>query len=289
MIREALDFPTSGDHGSWALLVGSLLLLLAGVAVAGAGYASDAGRPSATVAAGLSAVVSLVAVRGYYYRSLAAAATRPDPVAPSFGGVRRLFSEAAVAIGIAVLYALPAGLLLGSATGMWLLADRGGRTVELLAQALGAVAALFGIVALVAALYLTPAALAAVARAGDLPAALEVRRVIDSAATEDYVVGWVLATALQWTLVPISALLSTVVVGSVLYFLIAVATRYVFGASFRAAVGGDDGVPRIGIAPSNRGRSEAELQEMVLNADVSRPDAESVSDAREVESAEKPR
>ena len=281
MIREALDFPTSGDGGSQALLVGSLLLLLAGGAATGAGYALDAGRLPLAVVAGVAALVPLLAVRGYYYRALAAAATRADPVAPSFGGSRRLFREAFVAVGVAVAYALPSVLLFATAAGMTRLAGRAGVTVGLLAQALGAVAALLGIVSLLAALYLTPAALATVARSSGVRSAFRVRTVVDGAATEDYVVGWVLATALQWTLAPIAALLSSVGVGVVLYFLTAVATRYVFGASFRAAVGADR-VPTVGVTPSNRARSEAELQEMVLNADV-------YADSHEADSPERPR
>jgi hypothetical protein len=258
MLRAALDFPTSGDRGSRALLVGSALLLLASGVVAGAAYAAEtvtaANRPFA-LAAGAFALVPLLAVRGYYYRTLAAAATTSRPTAPGFGGVLRLFREGIGATLVAVAYAAPAALLLGAAAGATQLPGTLAPDAALLGEALGAAAALLGAAALVAALYLTPAALAHAAREGSFRAALHVRAVAGGAATEDYGVGWVLAVVLQWTLAPIAVALSTLLVGVVLYFLTGVATRYVWGASFGAARGFDGpAVPQEGITPpSGRG------------------------------------
>lgn len=255
MLREALDFPTSGDHGSRALLVGSGLLVLAAAIAAGATYAAESATVTRPVALGLGAfvVVPLLAVRGYYYRTVAAAATTRRPAAPPFGGVVRLFREGIGATLVAVVYAVPAALLLGAAAGATQLPDSLTTDAALLGEALGAAAALFGMVALVAALYLTPAALAHAAREGSFRAALHVRTVVDGAVSEDYGVGWVLAVVLQWTLGPIAVAFSTLLVGVVLYFLTGVATRYVWGASFGAARGFDaPAVPREGITPPTR-------------------------------------
>jgi hypothetical protein len=260
MLREALDFPTSGEHGSRALLIGSALLLLASGVAAGAAYAAETATRLLALGVAPLVAVLLLAVRGYYYRAVAAAATTRRPTAPAFDGVVQLFREGLGATLVAVVYAAPAALLLSAAAGATQLPETLTTDAALLGEALGAVAALFGMVALVAALYLTPAALAHAAREESFRAALHARTVMGGATTEDYAVGWILAVVLQWTLGPIAVGLSTVLIGVVLYFLTGVATRYVWGASFGAARGfATPAVPREGITPPSRRKEESTL------------------------------
>lgn len=260
MLREALDFPTSGRHGSRALLAGSGLLLLGALFAGGAAYAEENVSREAAVAVGALALLPAVAVRGYYYRALKTAATTRHPTAPSFGGIGSLLRQGLVSVLVAVVYAVPAGILFGLAASTNLIPTSVTPNVATLGESLGAVAALFGIGALVAALYLTPAAMATVAREESLAAGVRLRSVADGAATEDYAVGWVLATALQWVLAPIAIGFSSLLVGVPLYFLTAVAARYVWGASFGAALGIEPpGVPRVDVTPSST-RSEVDVE-----------------------------
>ncbi|MFC7177704.1 DUF4013 domain-containing protein [Halosegnis marinus] len=180
------------------------------------------------------------------------AATAPDPVAPSFGGVGSLLRGALAALVVSAAYALPAGALFAVAAAARVLPDSWGADAVLVGESLGALAALVGIAALVGALYLVPAATATMAREGSLRAALRVRSVGNAAASEDYAVGWVLSVFLQWTLVPVAAALSALVVGVVLYFLTGVATRYVWGMSYASSVGVEpEGIDTVGVTPSS--------------------------------------
>lgn len=252
MLREALDFPTSGVHGSRALLAGSGLLLLGSLLAGGALYAEGNVSREVAVAVGALALLPSVAVRGYYYRALKMAATTRHPTAPSFAGIGSLLRQGLVSVFVAAVYALPAGILFGLAAGTNQIPASVTPDIATLGESLGAGAALLGIGALLAALYLTPAAMAAVAREETLAAAFRVRSVADGAVSEDYAVGWVLATALQWVLAPIAVGFSTLLVGVPLYFLTAVAARYVWGASFGAALGIDPpSVPRVDVTPSS--------------------------------------
>lgn len=263
MLREALDFPTSGAHGSRALLAGSGLLLLGSLLAGGALYAEGTVSREAAVGVGALALFPAVAVRGYYYRALKAAATTRHPTAPSFAGIGSLLKQGLVSVLVGAAYVVPAGLLFGLAAGTNLLPESVTPDVATLGEALGAVAALFGIAALLAALYFTPAAMAAVAREETAVAAFRFRSVAAGAATEDYAVGWVLATALQWVLAPIAIGFSGLLVGVPLYFLTAVAARYVWGASFGAALGIEPpSVPRVDVTPSST-RSDPDAEPSV--------------------------
>lgn len=252
MLREALDFPTSGARGSRALLAGSGLLLLGALIAAGAIYAEENISREVALGAGALAVLPSIAVRGYYYRTLKVTTTNRYPTAPSFAGVGSLLRQGLVSVLVAAVYALPAAVLFGLAAGTNLIPGSVTPNVATVGESLGAVAALFGIAALLAALYLTPAAMATVAREESLAAGFRLRSVADGAVTEDYAVGWVLATALQWVLAPIAVGFSTLLVGIPLYFLTAVAARYVWGVSFGAAVAiNSASVPRVGVTPSS--------------------------------------
>lgn len=267
MLREALDFPTSGSRGSRALLAGSGLLLLGALLAGGALYAEENVSREIAVGIGALALLPSVAVRGYYYRALKTATTSRYPTAPSFAGIGSLLRQGLVSVLVAAVYALPAGVLFGLSASTNLIPASVTPDVATLGESLGAVAALFGIAALLAALYLTPAAMATVAREESFAAGFRLRSVADGAVTEDYAVGWVLATALQWVLAPIAVGFSALLVGVPLYFLTAVAARYVWGTSFGAAAGiPPERVPRVDVTPPSTGR-EVDIEPGIRHVD----------------------
>ncbi|WP_255195779.1 DUF4013 domain-containing protein [Halorarius litoreus] len=249
MLREALDFPTSGDRGSAALLVGSGLLLLSALV----GGASLLFPPLLALV-----LVLQLPLRGYYVRVLRVTAAEADPTAPSFGDVGPLLRDGLVAVVVAFVYFLPTLLLFGIAAGGNLAAavenplQLTDPTTIAAAETVGSLAALLGLFSSLAALYLVPGAVTMYAHERRVRSALHVRRVISGTFSEDYAVGWVLSVVLQALLFPVVAFLYSLVIGVVLHFLLGVAVRYVWGSSFGAAMGFEPStVHRAGITPDN--------------------------------------
>lgn len=262
MLREALDFPTSGDRGSAALLVGSALFLLSAIVAVIGGQVPvlldgiDAAVPAVVVLVVL--FVLQLAVRGYYVRVLRVTAVERDPVAPSFGTVGSLLRDGLAAVAIAVVYLLPTLLLFAIAAG-GNLASAVDNPLQLrdptsiaAAETVGSLAALLGLFAALASLYLVPGAVTMYAHENRVRSAFDLRSVVRGTVSEDYAVGWVLSLVLQALLLPIVLLLYSLLVGVVLHFLLGVAVRYVWGSSFGTAMGfAPATVETEGITPDN--------------------------------------
>lgn len=246
MLSEALDFPTRGPHGSAALLVGSVLLLVSAVFTVG-----GAVLPVLLVVA----FALQVALRGYYVRVLRAAAGEREPVAPSFGDVRGLLRDGLAAVGIALVYLLPVGLLFLLAAGGNLAAAVENplqlrATTIAVAETVGSIAALLGLFAALASLYLVPGAVTLYAHEGRVRAALDLRRVVRGTVSEDYAVGWVITLVLQALLFPVVFLLYSIIVGVFLHFFLAVTVRYAWGNAIGNALDFElTTVDREGITP----------------------------------------
>jgi hypothetical protein len=247
MLREALDFPTSGDRGSAALLVGSVLLLLS------VGFLAAGAILPLLLAVALAFQVAL---RGYYVRVLRVTAADRAPVAPSFGDVSSLLRDGLVAVAVAVAYFLPALLLFAVAAGGNLasavqnpLQLRDPTTIAA-AETVGGLAALLGLFAALGAFYLVPGAVTLYAHEGRVRSAFDLRTVFRGTVSEDYAVGWVITLVLQGLLFPVVALLYSLAVGVFLHFFLAVSVRYVWGTSFGNALDFEPPtVDREGITP----------------------------------------
>lgn len=294
MLREALGFPTRGDSGVKALLIGGTLLLLGGVAsvAASAGLSRLADVPfepspvplpelasagTVALAAGAIFLVFRLLVRGYYVSVLRRAAATPEAKAPSFGSPRRLFTDGLKAEVVALVYLLPATALLGVALGGDVVAAiEDPRTAIRTARTLASLVLLVGLLYVVGMFYVVPAAVTNFAYEGEFLAAFRVRTVLSGAVSEDYAVGWVLATVTQAMLLPVAFLLQGLLVGFFLRFLVDVAARYLYGRSFGAAMGFDPltvGRPTVTPDASRNGRTEAE------SADQVEPPADAADDA----------
>lgn len=227
MLGSALDYPTSGDDGARAVLVGGVLTLLAaGFALAGLLYLPFFG----------AALLCHLLVRGYYVRVLRLAAGDPGATAPAFDRWGDLLTDGVKAVAVAAVYAVPAlALFAGAAGGQFVSAV--GRP----AAALGVLPTLTGLsvllllLYLLAAAYLLPAAVASFAHAGRLRAAVD-RRVLRAALDEEYAFAWVASLLFQLVAVPVALLLGPLVVGFFVQFIVGVATRHVWGRGFGAAL-----------------------------------------------------
>lgn len=240
MFREALNYPTDGDHGSGAFLLGGFLTLVLAAGEAVAVFA--AGERSLALGAGALGVVLAVRVllRGQYVAVLEAVAGRRAPVAPRFRGWSRVTDGLASGL-LLVVYLLPAGLLLGGGvyTGRLELA---GPTSTAVGTA-GGLALLAGIFALLAAAYALPAAATLYATEGRLRSGLALRRVGGAVLTEDYAVGWLVAALTVLFLWPIAYLLQLLLVGVFFRFYLNTAVRYMHGRAVGDALGLDRGPP----------------------------------------------
>ncbi len=240
MFREALNYPTDGDHGSAALLVGGFLtLVLAAAEVAAVVAASE---ESLALAAGalVTVLVIRVLLRGQYVAVLEAVAGRPDPIAPRFRGWSRITDGLASGL-LFVVYLLPAALLLGGGvyTGRLELAGPTGTA----AGTAGGFALLAGIFALLAASYVLPAAATLYATEGRLRSGLALRRVGGAVLTEDYAVGWMIAALTVLVLWPVAYVLQFLLVGVFFRFYLNTAVRYMHARAVGDALGLDRAPP----------------------------------------------
>jgi len=253
MLRAALAFPARGDRGAVSVLVGGVLVLVrwvllagtvgaASVAVAADGVGSAAAVGVLAVVLALLIVVEL-ALRGYRIRALRAVVADPDADAPGFGRVGALYRDGLLGAGVTAAYALPGVLLLSvAAAGIGATPSVGPTSLgDAVARNLAGLALLFGLLVLVGAAYLLPAASASAAYDRSFRAAFH-RRVVAGALSEDYAVGWLTAGVLAFLAFPAVLAVSALAVLPLLAapfgsFFVVVASRHLYGAGFGVAVG----------------------------------------------------
>lgn len=251
MIRDALNFPPSGEHGSKAIVVGGVLFGLLAVVIAVASFlietqVLDAGlrsleggterawrrlRPILGGAAVCYAVVSLF-LRGYDVAVLRAVVGSDAPTAPAFrlGAV----FDGLKAVGILLGYVVPAIVLI--AVGLFLRQPAEQVVLHWIPNTIGAFAVLFGLFALIAAAYLVPAATALFASQRSMRAAFDPSALRACIATEDYAVGWVVAGLLRILLLPITIVLQSLLIGFFLRFYLRVSAQHLYGLSVSNAL-----------------------------------------------------
>lgn len=256
MIREALNYPPSGKHGSKAVIVGGLFFIVLAVASVVSQYLLDRGVSTTLTAigavrqtvttedvsfilvavAGLYLCVHLV-FRGYYVAVLRAVAGVTDPVAPPFRNSRLLTDG--IKSGVILLGYLVPALVLG---GFGLLVRRSSApdTQSVILNTVGAFAFLLGLFALIAAAYLVPAATTLFAQQDSLRAAFELSTVRTCVFTEDYAVGWVVAGVVRIVCVPIAVLLELVLVGFFVRFYVLVSIQHLYAMAVTNALGLSD-------------------------------------------------
>lgn len=252
MLRDALNFPPSGKHGSRAVVIGGALLGLLTVVVGVASFLIGR-RLSETGIQDLSAVdvwahlpVILgvfvccfcvwLLVGGYFVAVLRVVVGDAEPTPPAFRP--RVVVDGVKAAVILGCYLVPA-VVLG---GVGLVFQQPACQTKLcwLPSAVGAFAFLFGLFALVGAAYLVPAATALFATRRSVWAAFDRSALWNCVISEDYAVGWVFATVIQIVLFPVTIVLQTVLVGFFLQFYLLVSVQHVYGLSVANALGRGD-------------------------------------------------
>jgi hypothetical protein len=229
MLAEALDFPTRGDDGARALLIGAGLLFVAGLfQLVGAVVFPLLG----------GALLCRIAVRGYYVRVYRRTAVDPDADAPAFDDWGDLFTDGLYSLVIFLAYLLPLVVLVVLAVGGGAMSsvDDPSAAVDALRNAAG-LALLLALLYFLGMWYVLPAAVSNFAHEGELRAAFRFEEVVDGAVSEDYAVGWVLTVVVQALIWPVAFLLQFLLVGFFIYFFLGVAVRSILGRSFGAARG----------------------------------------------------
>lgn len=251
MIRAALNFPPSGEHGSKSVVVGGVLFgLLAVVSVvasffieaqfSGVGMGSlDGGSETAwdRIVPVLGVVVVCYSVvffllRGYDVAVLRAVVSDSEPTAPAFRpGV---VTDGVKAVGILLCYFVPS-IVLG-AVGLLLRQPADQTALSWIPNVAGAFAFLLGLFAFVAAAYLVPAATALFASQRSIRAAFDHSAIRSCVVTEDYAVGWMLAALVRILLLPVTIALQSVLVGFFLQFYLRVSVQHLYGLAVSNAL-----------------------------------------------------
>ena len=221
MLEEALSFPRHDDDWLETVLIGGVLSLL-GVLI-----------------------VPAILVNGYLLRVMTAAVTGEE-TPPRFDDWGDMFVDGLLVWVVELVYVGVPSFLLAVVVGSFVAvssvstgsgaapAQGAGAGAGLLVAV--AVLAILGIV-LVLAAFLLPAALANVARTGDVAAAFHLRTVARGAFTGEYVVAVVLAVAVSIVLGLVGAALSVVLVGIFVLFYLQVVVYHLFGQGFAAGLG----------------------------------------------------
>ncbi|MFQ3319641.1 MAG: hypothetical protein ACI8UR_001196 [Natronomonas sp.] len=254
MFREALDYPTRPPAGGRAVLIGgALLLLLFMLVVAGS-------LGPVYVLLSLLALLPWLIVRGYYVQVVRTTIGHDYPTPPQFTEYGRLLSDGFKALVIAVLYVLPAVVVLGPLIYIRSLdVDLGtvlaaaGLPSAFVTPALSGIGmvALFAFMYLIGALYAIPVGVALFAYTGRFRAAFDLQTVASGAGSEDYVVAWFVSLLLQVLLLPIAYALRVLLIGFFIHFLVSMAVRYCYGRGVGRALDLDPLVPDKATEPSD--------------------------------------
>ncbi|MFC6835262.1 DUF4013 domain-containing protein [Halomarina ordinaria] len=260
MFRDALLYPLSGGRAAGAYLLGIVLRFVATVGdlvwfttavvlaveltgttptVDGSGDLPSLAALGGVLAFGLGlSLVARVAFRSHAVAVGRSVAGATDPVAPpatSFVRARDALGGWAVLLG----YLLPGLVLVGLAALVGSLAVN--EPFAPLVDTVGALSLLVGLLALVVAAYLVPAATVRFAHEGSVSAGFDLRTVVDATFSEDYVVGWAIAAGVVVVLVPITLpFYFFFLVGVLLHFHLNVTARYLLARSASAALGYDE-------------------------------------------------
>lgn len=245
MLARALDYPSSGDRSGTAVLVGGVFVFfnaaskLVGVSLLLAWADDTVAVPAlagAAVLAGL-ALLTGIPLRGYRIRVLRSAVSGED--APGFDDVPQLVRDGGKGLVIYAVYLLPVFALGGAAASGTTSVQTGtlGTLTRDVLRQLAGLSLLFGLLYFIGMSYLLPGAMTRFAQEERLKSAFEFRNVADVAVSEDYAVGWVLSVFLQFVATPILWFLWFFLVGALVQFYVAVATRYIWGTSYGRAAG----------------------------------------------------
>jgi hypothetical protein len=272
VLREALNYPPSGKHGSRAVFVGGLFFVVLTVVGVASWYLLAGDPPVALVPVGVVTLwlfsekisVALVVVvifflsihivfRGYYVAVLRASTGVTDPVAPPFRSVQ-LVIDGIKSAAILIAYFVPSVVLGGF--GLFIRQLSGSGSVGTVINTIGAFTFLIGLFAFIAGAYLVPAATTLFARRNSLRAAFEFSTVYACIFTEDYAVGWLLSTLMLIVFTPIVILLQLVFVGFFLRFYLRVSVQHVYASAVTSALDLADDVNEQKLRPSGRSLSD---------------------------------
>ena len=225
MFGDALRFPLAGDDGVRSIIIGGILSFLSFL------------------------IVPIFPVLGYYLRAAEAGAMGAD-AAPPFDDWDELLVDGVKVLVVGVGYFLiPLAAFIGATAIVGIGAVAVGQGAESPASAMTGVGVVGGILFLLAAVlslvatYVFPAGLVALAREGDIAAALDTERVLGAAFSADYFVAGLLAVVLSLVAGVVTFVLTAVtfglfaLLGVFFQFYVQVAFFYLFGRGYGKALG----------------------------------------------------
>jgi len=218
MLEDAIKYPWAGERNVETLAIGGVLSLL-GVFF-----------------------VPILFVYGYLVRVIRQVASGETDVAPAFDEWEELLVDGLVVFGISLVYVLvPTAVL---AAGLFVLlvpvgvgvgvGGNGGSAVAVFGVLVSLVVTLLGVVALLAAFYLVPAAVAAYARTGRFGSAFSASTLRTVGTDGSYAVAWLVALVIGFLAQVVGGALTLTLVGAVLVPFVTfygnVASAYAIGA-----------------------------------------------------------
>ncbi|MFC6862879.1 DUF4013 domain-containing protein [Halomicroarcula sp. GCM10025817] len=177
MLEDALKFPWKGEKNVETIIIGGVLSLL-GVFI-----------------------IPTLFVYGYLVRVIRQVGAGDDEVPPVFDEWGELLVDGVLAFVISLVYFLVPAIVISVGVLAWILpvgvgtsvGGTGGNSVAILGVLLAFATAAVGVLTLLAAVYLFPAAIAAFARTGSVGAAFSPSTIRTIGTSEDYAVAWLIA------------------------------------------------------------------------------------------------
>lgn len=200
MLEDALRFPWKGEKNVETILVGGVLSLL-----------------------GVFFVPTLF-VYGYLVRVIRQVAAGDDELPPVFDEWGDLLVDGILAFVISLVYFLVPAIVIAAGALLWVLpvsvgtgvGGTGGNSVAILGVVFALVTAAVGLLTLLAAIYLFPAAIAAYARTGSFSAAFSPSLLRRIGGDSEYAVAWLIAVVIGVLAQVVAGAVAITVIGLVL-------------------------------------------------------------------------
>lgn len=236
MIREALNYPSSGAHGARAVVRSTIPSVIAGIVTA-ALLVGEASQTAVFGGFGILFLIGVIVARGYYV-SVLGAVSGPVEDAPPFRVIGSLVNGV-LALLVLLAYLLPGSLLCAFGYYAGELSDPGSSGVVI--ETVSALIFLFGLFVLLAAFYLLPAATTVFSAYGSVRKAFDRSKILTCALSEEYAFGWTFAVAVQLVLVPLTVLFWGILIGFFVLFYVRVSAHYLYARAVTNALADSGG------------------------------------------------
>jgi hypothetical protein len=241
MLGEVVRYPLRGEHAVVTLLIGGVLILVGGF-MSSVGVLLSLLSPILSLFVFPFILLPSIFVLGYLVAAFRAV-LQSDDDPPTFSEWTTLFVDGAKALAIGFVYALPLFVVITAVYLTFLFALRllplDGATVDVMRILLNVM--LDGLILLSSLVYgyVTPVAIAYLARSGRVSDAFQLRSIGSIALSREYAVAWLIALAVAVGGGMFAGLLSIVLIGAFITFYLSVVLCYCYATGVANAFSAD--------------------------------------------------